>query len=99
MEVLFDMDEIYNIKEEVGVTIGTFDGLHVGHNIVIQTMIDKCKKDGIKSVVYTFSNIPREVITGQEIKNIISLDEKVRLIDKMDVDYLILIEFNEKHRK
>ena len=97
MEVLFDMDEIYNIKDEVSVTIGTFDGLHIGHNVVIQTMIDKCKKDGIKSVVYTFSNIPREVITGQEIKNIISLDEKVRLIDKMDVDYLILLEFNKNH--
>ncbi|MEA3424566.1 MAG: riboflavin kinase, partial [Bacillota bacterium] len=97
MEVLFDIEEICNIEGEVGVTIGTFDGLHIGHKMVIQTMIDKCKADGIKSVVYTFSNIPREVITGQKIKNIISLDEKVRLIDKMDVDYLILIEFNKKH--
>ena len=97
MEVFFDIDEISNIKCEVGATIGTFDGLHIGHEKVIKSMVDKCKKDGIKSVVFTFSNIPREVIRNQEVKNIISLDEKVRLINQMDVDYLILIEFNKQH--
>ena len=96
MEVIFDIDNISNIKYDVGVTIGTFDGLHVGHNKVIKEIVKKCKQNNLKSVVYTFSNIPREIITGQEIKMIITLEEKVRLISLLDVDYLILIDFSKE---
>ncbi|MBN2260927.1 MAG: bifunctional riboflavin kinase/FAD synthetase [Clostridiales bacterium] len=97
MKVFFDIDDINSINDQVGVTIGTFDGLHIGHKEVIETVVKKCKEDGLKSVVYTFSNIPKEVTTGGKVKNIITLDEKVRLISQLHVDYLILIEFNENH--
>lgn len=97
MEVIFDIENISNIKGKIGVTIGTFDGLHIGHKKVIDTLVNKCKENDLKSVVYTFSNIPREITTGQEVKNIITLDEKVRLISQLGVDYLILIEFNKSH--
>lgn len=97
MEVLFDIEQISKITGPVGVTIGTFDGLHIGHQKVIQTVVDKSRQDGIRSVVYTFSNIPRAVTMGKEVKNIVTLDEKVRLIQQLGVDYLILIEFTRAH--
>lgn len=97
MEVIFDMENISKIKDPVGVTIGTFDGLHIGHQKVIETVVRKSRKEGLKSVVYTFSNIPRSVTMQKEIKNIVTLDEKVRLIQQLGVDYLILIEFTRAH--
>jgi riboflavin kinase/FMN adenylyltransferase len=99
MEVIFDKDEIKNIPHRVGVTIGTFDGLHIGHQTVIRNLVDRCRKEGIKSVVYTFANIPREITEGKEVKKIITLDEKVRLISQLKVDYLILIEFTLEHMR
>ncbi|OPL08387.1 MAG: hypothetical protein AVO33_10545 [delta proteobacterium ML8_F1] len=97
MEVLFDKDEIRHITGRVGVTIGTFDGLHIGHQTVIRNLVGKCQDEKIQSVVYTFANIPREVTEGRPVKKIITLDEKVRLISQLKVDYLILIEFTEEH--
>lgn len=95
MEIIFDPNDINLINDDVGITIGTFDGLHLGHVKVINQLIEQCEKKKLKSVIYTFSNIPREVITSEEVKNIISLDEKIRLISKLNIDYLILLEFNK----
>jgi riboflavin kinase/FMN adenylyltransferase len=97
MEVIFDIENIDIIDMPVAVTIGTFDGLHVGHQTVIKRVVNLAKRRGLKSVVYTFSNIPKEVTTGKPVKKIITLAEKVRLISKLGVDYLMLIEFNEEH--
>ena len=97
MEVIFDIENINNIKDPVAVTIGTFDGLHIGHREVINTVVRKSRENGYKSVVYTFSNIPKSVTMNKDIKSIITLDEKVRLIRNLGVDYLILIEFTREH--
>jgi riboflavin kinase/FMN adenylyltransferase len=95
--LIFDaIHEIADLHKEVGIVLGTFDGLHIGHQVLIKAHVDACKKLGVKSVVFTYSNHPRE-LTNPDSKSLrlIPVEDKIRLIEALDVDYLVLIEFNK----
>ncbi len=71
-----------------GVAIGTFDGLHIGHQQVIKALVDTCAKQDLRSVVYTFANHPREFTAKESLPNrILTVDEKIDLLDGMRIDF------------
>lgn len=84
--------------EPSGVAIGTFDGLHIGHLQVIRTLLANCAEKNLRSVVYTFANHPRE-FTDREMMpdRIITVDEKIDLLDGMGIDLLVMVEFDQEH--
>lgn len=93
MKVYNSVKEIKDIRE-TAVALGNFDGVHMGHRKLIQRAVDVAKEKGIKSAVFTFSNHPRNLIAGRNIvQNIITNEEKERIIEEMGVDYLFNIEF------
>lgn len=98
MKIFENIDEV-RIKHKTGVALGTFDGLHIGHKKVIEDLVDNCKRLNLKSVVYTFSNHPREITkTSNNFKRIITLQEKKTIIEELGVDYLIIVNFDEFHK-
>lgn len=81
-----------------GVAIGTFDGLHIGHQQVIKALVDTCRKKELRSVVYTFANHPREFTAKESLPNrILTVDEKIDLLDGMGIDVLVMVEFDRDH--
>ena len=93
MRVFNTLDEIKDIRE-TAVALGNFDGVHMGHRALIRRAVDKAKEKGIKSAVFTFSNHPRNLIAGRNIvQNIITGEQKEKIIEELDVDYLFNIEF------
>jgi riboflavin kinase/FMN adenylyltransferase len=95
--LIFDsIHEIEELHREVGIVLGTFDGLHVAHQALIETHVKACRRLGVRSVVFTYSNHPRE-FTNPELKSLrlIPVEEKIQRIESLGVDYLVLIEFNE----
>ncbi len=81
-----------------GVAIGTFDGLHVGHQQVIKALVDTCAQKTLRSVVYTFANHPREFTASDALPNrILTVDEKIDLFDGMGIDVLVMVEFDRDH--
>lgn len=96
MVVFNCLEDIKNI-EPCCVALGNFDGVHVGHQALISKAVDKAKKFGIKSGVFTFSTHPKNLIPGQKpVKNIIYQEEKAALLEKLGVDYLFNIEFTKE---
>lgn len=76
------------------VTVGTFDGLHIGHQKVISELIHAAKTIDGESVVVTFFPHPRTVLQpGFDLKLILSRKEKIRFLEKMGVENLVCIEF------
>ena len=71
------------------VTIGMFDGVHIGHQKVLKTAVDYSKKNKAESVVLTFDNLP----TKQK-GSINTLDEKVKLIKSIGIKRIQIIKFN-----
>lgn len=88
------IDNIQNINKSV-VTIGNFDGLHKGHQVLIKKTIEYAKLKNIKSVVFTFENHPANYFNPNTIKNIISNNQKIKRLKELGVDYIINIPFSE----
>ena len=82
-----------SLPEPVCAAIGNFDGVHLGH----QKLIEECKKHGYKSAVLTF--YPHPSVFLKKIPNyplVTPLEKKTDVISKMGIDYLIVVEFNEE---
>ena len=87
----------FDSSEKTIVTIGTFDGIHIGHKKILNNLIKTANKEGKKSVLLTFFPHPRMVL--QKDKTILllnTLDEKSTLLEKMGLDYLIIHPFSRE---
>jgi len=92
---VFNSINDYNYKEKSYVTIGTFDGVHVGHQQIIRDLVNEAHSRNNIAVVLTFFPHPRNVLNkNQSVKLIDSLDEKEMKLKKLGVDVLIIQPFN-----
>lgn len=95
MVIFNSLDEIENIANTV-VALGNFDGVHKGHQALITRTVKTAEAANLKSAVFTFSNHPKNVNSGElVVKNILYFDEKARIIENLGVDYLFNISFDE----
>ncbi len=86
----------FSDKEKTYVTIGTFDGVHFGHQKIIEKLIIEAKKAGKKSVVLTFFPHPRMVLQKDvSLELINTIDERAALLEKTGLDYLIIHPFSK----
>lgn len=80
--------------------IGSFDGVHVGHQAVLQEMVAAARADGRRSAVLTFFPHPTRVLRGQEGPYYITtLADRVRLLAEQGIDLIITHPFNEEVRQ
>jgi len=81
------------------VTIGSFDGVHLGHQHIIQRLTDHAQKHGLLSVVVTFEPQPREFLSpDQAPARLSSLTDKARRLSTLGVDHLVVLPFNARLR-
>ncbi len=86
----------YNNTINAVVTIGTFDGVHLGHQKIVKRLIKIAKKKNLQSVVLTFFPHPRMVLQNDaNIKLINTIDEKAKLFNDLGLDYLVIKEFTK----
>ena len=98
MKVIVDIQKSEERLKNSYVALGTFDGVHRGHRVLINSAIEEAKKNGGISVVYTFLNHPLEIIAPERVPKMINtIDEKLRLLEEMGVDYVVLQTFDEKY--
>lgn len=89
--------EQYDIKKRSCVTIGTFDGVHIGHQKVIENLVKKAESEKAVSVLLTFFPHPRMVTQkSKKIQLINTIQEKIKLLSKTKLDVLIVQEFTKK---
>lgn len=80
-------------------TIGAFDGVHLGHQVVIRHLLDKAAELDLPSVIIVFEPLPREYFSPlQAPARIMSFWEKCRALEALGVDRLLRIRFNEQFR-
>jgi riboflavin kinase/FMN adenylyltransferase len=78
------------------VTVGFFDGVHVGHRAVLGRAVEEARTRGVRSVAVTFDRHPREVLTpGREPRLLTTVERKAELIDEVGIDMLLVLEFTE----
>lgn len=99
MKIYTDLSNHTSINKTF-VTIGTFDGVHVGHQKVLSNLVQSAKKNNASSVLLTFFPHPRMVLqknTG--IKLINTIDERIKLLKKTGLEILVIHEFTKDFAK
>lgn len=98
MKLCKHLDLLDAMPEHTAVALGNFDGLHRGHRALIEQAVASAKKQGLRSVVFAFSDNPKKAF-GARTKKIISATEKAEIIEGLGIDYLIDVPFDEHMRK
>lgn len=97
------METIRNISQfnvdslQTAVTIGTFDGVHIGHRKILDRLRDSAKKTALKSTVLTFFPHPRMVLQKDvDIKLLNTLEEKIQIMETLGLDYMVVHPFTKE---
>ncbi len=93
--MLIDWDRV-KINEPTIVTIGVFDGVHRGHQVILSLLLERSFALGLPGIVVTFDPHPSEVIKKEKIEFLLDLKDRLDFIDQFPHMYNILINFDEK---
>ena len=99
MKVHYGFESYKNIKNPI-VTVGTFDGVHYGHQKIIHRLQKIAKKNNGESVLLTFDPHPRKVLVNdQGLKLIHTVKEKINILEKLGLDHLVVYPFTKEFSK
>lgn len=100
MQVLHSLPSSESKAPPVVLTIGNFDGVHLGHQAVLHRTTQLAKKHQHPSAVITFANHPSTVLRPQHPTPLLcSIEHKLQLLEKAGIDLLILLQFTEAFSK
>ena len=78
------------------VSIGTFDGIHRGHQSIINELVNRSKKTGRRNVIVTFDPHPRVIVGKEPVALLMTLEERLEIMEKMGVNVVFIINFNKE---
>lgn len=92
MQVFYKLQKNHNLS----LSLGFFDGVHEGHKVVLKNAVNLAKQNGLKSAVVTFAQHPLCYLQNRKPQYIISLDDRLKLIEQQGIDYVYLLDFDEQ---
>ncbi|HJL75316.1 MAG TPA: bifunctional riboflavin kinase/FAD synthetase, partial [Candidatus Marinimicrobia bacterium] len=96
MDIITSLEIIKSTKKSI-LTIGSFDGLHRGHQEIVKKVVSQAQMEQLKSVVITFDPHPRHILDkNSKLPLLISLDKKFLLLESLHVDTVLVIPFTEE---
>ena len=96
MKIFHSINEFHSDKKTI-VTLGTFDGVHLGHAAILKKLTQNTQNGTFESTVLTFFPHPRMVLQGKsDLKLLNTINEKIELLEKIGIDNLIIHPFDEK---
>lgn len=83
-------------SEGCGICVGSFDGLHKGHQFLLKKIIDSCKKNELKAGAVTFTRPLPAIKHPEDYKgDICTLNQRISRLEKIGLDFIILVDFDE----
>lgn len=92
MIIARSLSEIPHNQKSV-VTVGTFDGVHLGHQQIVKRLKEHAQRRSSRNVVITFHPHPREVVGRGPVKLLTTVDERVTLLERLGIDVLLIVDF------
>ncbi len=98
MKIIRDITHFKPDFQPISLTIGSFDGVHLGHQFLLNQVTSLAKKKHGESIVVTFENHPRAFLAKNH-QSIYTLPHKLQLLEEMEVDNVVLFKFNEEFKE
>jgi riboflavin kinase/FMN adenylyltransferase len=97
MKVYYNINEFERLNNAV-VTIGTFDGVHKGHQKILNRLVQLASEKKGETVLLTFWPHPRQVLNpeNKDIRVLSTIQEKIRLLSSRHIDHLLIIPFTKE---
>ena len=87
----------FSSDRQTVVTIGTFDGVHAGHQKIIERLVNSASANNLDSVVLTFFPHPRMVLQKESgLQLINTIEERKKLLEKTGIDHLVIHPFTHQ---
>lgn len=96
MEVINGFKKLPPISNFSIITIGNFDGIHLGHQKILRFLAEKAKKHSLLSLILTFSPHPEKILGKKRTKMIQTLDQRVKELKKFDINACLIVPFDDK---
>ncbi len=97
MNVIYGIGKVNRLFKNAVLAIGVFDGLHIGHQELIQRIVKRAKEIKGESIVLTFDPHPIKVLDPQRYIPLIStLSQRILLIEQMEVDHCLVVNFTKR---
>ncbi|MBV1924629.1 MAG: bifunctional riboflavin kinase/FAD synthetase [Flavobacteriaceae bacterium] len=94
---VYQQESLYNNNRPSVVTIGTFDGVHIGHKEIVNQLVKTANENQLDSVILTFFPHPRMVLQKESgIKLINTIDERISLLSETGLNHLIVHKFTKE---
>ncbi len=96
MKVHYNIETLPSFRNAV-ITIGTFDGVHMGHRQIIDKLKQEAKAIDGETVIITFHPHPRKVVSSTilGVRLINTLEEKIELLEQLGIDHLVVVPFTD----
>lgn len=98
MKIIRNITHFKSDLQPISLTIGSFDGVHLGHQFLLNQVTALAKKKNGESIVVTFENHPKALLAKNH-QSIYTLPHKLYLLEKLNVDNVVLFKFNEEFKE
>ncbi|HKY13354.1 MAG TPA: bifunctional riboflavin kinase/FAD synthetase [Microthrixaceae bacterium] len=87
-------------QRPTAVTIGAYDGVHLGHRAILASVRERAARDGLETVVITFDRHPAEVVRPDSAPRLLTdLEQKLELLATTGIDHAVVVRFDEERAK
>lgn len=93
MEIIKDISKVQWNKTSI--TLGKFDGVHLGHRMLMENVL-AAAKDGCTPTVFTFDKFPNQFLHQEKITSILTEEEKEQVLENLGIERYVLFPFHEK---
>lgn len=94
MQIIKGIANFPSFPKKTSVSIGNFDGVHLGHQKILQILTDEAKQKGFLPVVMTFSPHPKKIIGKGQIHMLQSMDQRLREIGRFPIHAALILDFD-----
>ena len=95
MRLIRDIAGIQHLQTGCVATIGNYDGLHLGHQAILQQLEVEATRHQLPKVVISFEPLPSEFFTGNKAQRVYPFRDKARLLEKLGIDYFLCLRFDQ----
>jgi len=95
MQIISGISE-FQLNKPSAIAIGKFDGVHLGHQLLIEKIKEASKKRFLQSVIFTFNPSPESFFSGRAMQELTTVSEKRKFFERIGIDVLIEFPINKE---